>query len=330
MDKKPAKTDFTERYYTYVDTFEFELNPTETLTPLVDKLGGLLEMIFGKERTDRGMKEILEPIANPGDTWREDLLTSYYSEFPFTEMLCEVAAYGRYGIFINAENEESEECIEGKLTKMVETASDFFDQCPLDFWLGENRPPELENAILLGRGRWSLDHGKPIEMQALALLGGVSLGRMRNMISGKSAVFHAENGRIPAHEALEWLHDRDAFYPSIWRTARPKPDTNWDEVAQPIEDPIFVPETRDGMVFHPGLVRNNHYTVGAKGDEVRIEKFEEALAYLCQMPTPRWRQPGKGKSPSWSLVTGVSWKRMTMPELTLIARSMEAMTALSS
>ncbi len=325
MDLKPRDTDFADRFNDYVDIFDDELDPCGTITPIIHKIGGLLETVFGADRVQVGMKIIMEPIAEDGGPWREDLYSGYYSEFAFTEMLTEIAAYGRYGIFINAKKGEPEGDLEHKLSHMIETASDFLDQCPLDQWLGDNRPPQLETAVLVARGRWALDHGNPIEAQALAKLGGVSWGRMRNMISGKGAVLHAEGGMIPAHEALDWLADRDDYYPSIWRTARP----NWDDIvhenALEYEDPVFVPAARDGEVFHPGLQRSGEYTVGAKGEEARYERFEDALGALTRMSTPRWRRPGKGNSPSWSLVSGVEWKRSTMTELQGIAKSMQAM-----
>ena len=177
--------------------------------------------------------------------------------------------------------------------------------------------------MLLARGRWNLDHGLPIAAPALAILGGVSQGRMRNMLSGKTAVFHSENGMVPAHEALGWLQKKDTFFPSIWRDER----IDWSpgDASEPeLEDPLFVPEARDGSVFHPGLTRRGQYTVGSKGEEVRYENFDEALQALTRMPIPRWRQPGKGTAPSWSLVTGLSWKRTTMSELKAIGRSLQA------
>ncbi len=327
MDLKPRDTDFTYRFNDYVDVFDDELDPCGTITPIIHKIGGLLETVFGVDRVQAGMKIIMEPIASGSEPWREDLYTAYYGEFAFTEMLTEVAAYGRYGIFINAKKDEPESDLENKLKYMIATASGFLDQCPLDQWLGDNRPPQLENAVLLARGRWALDHDKPIEAQALAKLGGVSWGRMRNMISGKDAVFHAEGGMIPAHEALDWLAGRDDFYPSIWRTARPIWDDIVHENVLQYEDPVFVPAARDGEVFHPGLQRGGQYTVGPKGEEVRYERFEDALDALTRMTPPRWRRPGKGNSPSWSLVSGVEWKRSTMTELYEIAKSMQAMRA---
>ena len=327
MDLKPRDTDFADRFGDYVEIFDDELDPCDTITPLVHKIGGLLETIFGADRVQAGMKIIMEPIADDDGPWREDLYSGYYSEFAFTEMLTEVAAYGRYGIFINAKKDEPEDALKHKLAHMIASASDFLDQCPLDHWLGENRPPQLENAALLARGRWALDHGKPIEAQALAKLGGVSWGRMRNMISGKGAAFNAEGGMIPAHEAIDWLANRDDFYPSIWRTARPAWDDIVNENALQSEDPVFVPAARDGEVFHPGLKRSGQFTVGAKGEEVRYARFEDALDALTRMTTPRWRRPGKGHSPSWSLVSGVEWKRSTMTELQGIAESMQAMRA---
>lgn len=321
MGENRKNMSVAERLGYFDDTYGNDLDPCDTIRELVCATGGVLEYIFGEESTERGLKVMFGPIASEEESWREDMWADFFAEFEFTTMLHGLTAYGWFGYVPNADDEDTEAEIEQTLEHEIARAEAFLAKCPLDFWLGPDRPPQLENTVRLARGRLNLDQGKPIDAYALALLGGVSQGRMRNMISGKSAVFRAEKGMVPIHEAQDWLRDRDAFFPSIWRQER----INWGSATEDeplLQDPVFVPVTRDGDVFHPGLMRAGHYTVGAKGEESRYETFDEALAALTKMPTPRWRQPGKGDAPSWSLVSGISWKRSTTGELNAIAQAM--------
>jgi hypothetical protein len=84
--------------------------------------------------------------------------------------------------------------------------------------------------------------------------------------------------------------------------------------------PLFVPEARDGSVFHPGLERRNGFTIGEKGREFQTPTFEDALSELQEMPVPAWRRPAPGRG-GWGIVRGVSWARVSRDELESRARS---------
>lgn len=70
-----------------------------------------------------------------------------------------------------------------------------------------------------------------------------------------------------------------------------------------------VPVAADGTCFHPGLARRGTFTIGAKGAEIRVAGFEEALARLCRMDTPRWRRPNPAGN--WGIVSGCGWKALS-------------------
>lgn len=314
--------DFEERAREFTNRFDNDIDAAMTLVELVRAAGDFLERIVGSAAVDAGMKHIIGPLSGGDDTtWREDLdagESGAFSEWPLGQMLHDLNAYAHYGIDLAAREHETEEQVADRLRQMVETADAFLRACPLDTWLGKERSPQLETTVLLARNRWALDHDRPVEPEALAIFGGVKMSRMRNMLAGKEPELRRENGLVPAHEAHRWLAGRDNFYPSIWRTARP----TWSEEVCTFTyaDPIFVPEARDGSVFHPGLARRNGFTIGEKGREYQVPGFEEALLELQKMPVPAWRRPSPGKG-GWGIVRGVSWVRMSQDELDGRARS---------
>ena len=66
-----------------------------------------------------------------------------------------------------------------------------------------------------------------------------------------------------------------------------------------------VPKAKDGSLFLPETRRGGGYQIGAKGSEVYVQSYYEALDLLRKMDAPRWRRPNaKG---DWGIVTGVEW-----------------------
>ncbi len=92
----------------------------------------------------------------------------------------------------------------------------------------------------------------------------------------------------------------------IWQ----QPDEVAPEVPSPdfSDDIVFVPVAEDGICFHPRLVRVGKFMVGAKGEEVQHSSFDDALAALQKMATPRWRRPNEAGN--WGIVSGRDWKRI--------------------
>jgi len=325
MDEvKPRDMDADQRHDEFTRTYGNDGDPAVTLVELVRAAGDFLTMIVRPEDAADGMHRIIGTMAGGGDDWREALADSEsgaFSEWPFGSMLHNLSAYSRYGIDLGSEEEGDETEPEDRLREMVEAAERFLALCPLDAWLGKERTPDLENTISMARARWALDHDRPVEPEGLALLGGVSQGRMRNMVTGRDPEMHRENGLIPAHEALAWLEGRDNYFPSIWRTERPS--LSREEPGHGDADMrfFFIPEARDGSVFHPELRRRNGFTIGLKGEEERLENFEDALERLQGMHVPSWRRPAPSGRGGWGIVQGVSWIRMSQQELGRRARS---------
>lgn len=68
----------------------------------------------------------------------------------------------------------------------------------------------------------------------------------------------------------------------------------------------MVPVSDDGRKFGPHCERNGSYCIGEKGGEVHIPSYDDALALLRQMKTPRWRHPCNDNQ--WNILVGVRWK----------------------
>ena len=72
-----------------------------------------------------------------------------------------------------------------------------------------------------------------------------------------------------------------------------------------IDPACLVPIASDGSWFGPHLLKAGQFTIGAKGEEKRVDLYEEALIALACMEVARWRRPNaKG---NWGIVSGVRW-----------------------
>jgi hypothetical protein len=318
-DRRRSEISAEERAEIFHETFDASVDAGVTLAGLVRAAGDYLGTIVGPDVADAAMAKIIEPLAREAGsttgpaTWREALAHSEsycFSSWPFGAQLHDLAAYAHFGIALASEDDA-----ETWLRELVEGAVKFRDSSPIDLWLDPSQASPLEEIVLLAENRWALDNNRPIDPRALSKLGGVSEGRMRNMMSGSGRTFSNEDGKIPAHEAIAWLAGRDSFWNSIWRDqqlpqyrVRHRP---------PLEHPVFVPVARDGSVFHPGLNRGGTYTIGEKSDERHLADFDEALAELQEMPAPYWRRPNT--SGHWGTVRGVRWARLDQVDLETFA-----------
>jgi len=68
-----------------------------------------------------------------------------------------------------------------------------------------------------------------------------------------------------------------------------------------------VPVSKDGSRFDPKTCcRAGGYWVGRKGRETKHASFDDAIAALAGMATPRWRRPNSAGN--WGLVAGAHWE----------------------
>jgi hypothetical protein len=324
MDQKltPSEIPANERAAIFHEQYGNDIDAGATLADIVLAAGDFLSCIVGPEDADAGMARIVEGVTstsgnrirNPED-WRTALDESRadcFSEWPIGARLHDLAAYAIYGIVLDG-SEDTEERSR-RIEELLSDARDLLQATPVSQW---RLPPnsDLTRLVRLAENRWALDNGRPVEPAALAEFGGVTEGRIRNMMSGASRTFTPDEGRIPAQEALAWLGGKEAFWTSIWRE-QSMPEYGVKRRA-PVDSPVFVPVSRDGSAFHPGLTRGGGYTIGEKGSEIQATSFEEALAALQRMPTPYWRRPNA--SGHWGIVAGVRWERLDLRDLEVLA-----------
>jgi len=313
---------YDERIDIFHEIYGNEGDPAITLGDYVKKAGDVLCMIVGEKLGNLAMHQIAEPLGTerPAREWRDalsDSETGFYSEWSMGSHLHGLLAYARYGILLSAEHDTETNQIEAAIQDLLKEAMGLLEQAPPAVWLGEMRAKDLENFTAMAQGRWHLDHREAVTPEALALLGGVSLSRMRGMMTGENALFNRDtNKKIPAEEALSWLETRDDYYPSIWRDQRPgesAPLTD-SESDQTISSPTFVPTSADGSYFSPNLRMKKGYQIGIEGKERFVEDFDDALDQLTKMSPPTWRRPS-ATSGRFGRIVGTKWVRMTREEL---------------
>lgn len=312
-----------DRRWDFHETYGNDLDAEWTLVHLVIGCGKFLERIVGAAKANAGMAEVVRDLVdvrqNPQEwaTALDEAGGDAFSEWPLGQELHDLTAYAVYGfIFKDGGNEEERhQFVQSKIA----AANEFLQSSPIEQWIDKGaRPTPLERLMTLVNNRWALDNGQPIEPAALAWFGDLTEGSIRNMMSGQKRAFTNEDGRVPAHEALAWLSKRPSFWNSIWKD---QDMANYSAKAETkLSRPIFVPVSRDGSVFNPGLLRASGFTIGPKGSERQEESFFDALFGLQEMTVPMWRRPNeKG---NWGIVRGVRWVRLEMAFLeTTVAKT---------
>jgi hypothetical protein len=324
LDHPPnSQIDAAERATIFHEQYGNNIDAGTTLATIVAAAGGYLATILEESDVNAGMARMIEGLVSASgqqidapNEWPEalDRASSYcFSEWPLGTYLHDLAAYAVYGIVLHDTDDPDmlAEAIQQDLAKVEK----FVSATPSTQWgIGPNS--DLHRLLRLASNRWALDNGNSVEPVALAEFGGVSEGRIRNMMSGAKRTLPSVDGRIPSKDALAWLADRPEFWNSVWRQQHLR---RYDTQGLPLERPIFVPVSRDGSVFHPGLQRGGKYPIGEKGAEIQIEGFDEALAVLQRMSTPYWRRPNAAGN--WGVVAGVRWARLDVSDLDALARS---------
>ncbi|MCK8781890.1 hypothetical protein M0654_18065 [Rhizobium sp. NTR19] len=210
-----------------------------------------------------------------------------------------LAYYGLYGDVMDRTETQD---IEGHLDGQLRLAKTLKEKAP-----SRCDDRVVSKIIIVAEGRRSIERKTGlIEPLGLAILGGVSEGRVRNLMSGTSAEIRSINGKIPAPDAEHWLQGRAAFWPSIW-SEEPVLEEENEMTA------VRVPQASDGTVFHPGLRRRSGYMIGEKGKELTIENYDAALRALSEMDVPRWRRPNP--QGNWGIVKASGWTVLTRQDL---------------
>lgn len=292
-----------------------------TLAEILISLGSLTRDIVGEEAADAGFATLTRKLgyalSNDAD-WpvvlREDSFGDAYC-WAMGERLHDLNAYAYYGIALNGGKTADDR--EARLRVTIEEAATFMAKIPFEAW--GIAPADAGRTLQFAQGRFTLDTGRAIDAATLALLGDVSERRIRNMMAGKERSFTPDaDGRIPAEEALSWLHGRPkVFRPSVWRDQ----NTFDDLAARPaeVDDVVFVPVAADNSVFHPGLARDGRFAIGRGRTELQCDTFEEAVVALQKMVDPAWQRPTPRGL--WTTVSATRWARYDRADLARIAET---------
>lgn len=180
----------------------------------------------------------------------------------------------------------------------------------------------ISRTILAARGRLRIDQDRPMTVHELAALSGVAVKRVQNAIYAKSdqAPVVDEEGLVTPASARQWL-DARGYLASIWQDWSSESQSDQESQIEPEDgedDFVFVPEASDGSLFSPnacarGPADDRRYTIGTKGAERSIAGYDEALAELARMVTPRWRRPNL--SGNWGVVRAERWRRVPRSDL---------------
>ena len=266
----------------------------------------VIEMILGREECAPHLFAMLNGPDVEGETWEEGFdgyLPSITLHWHGAKLIDSAGIYGLYGV---TPSDVPFERREGWVSALVQEVEKFSHAVE----------PNLQGAIArilnLVLSRHAIDTADgQVDLSSLSLFGGVTEGRIRNILSSNDSGLEKVGQRVTAASAAAWLKGRKEFFASIWQ----QPDEVVPKAASTnfADDVIFVPVAADGSLFHPGLARGGKFMIGAKGEEVSHPTFEEALGALQKMATPRWRRPNDAGN--WGIVSGRDWKRVERRQL---------------
>lgn len=273
-----------------------------------------IEALVGTEIAAQPLRMLVEPVAQSGgdthaETWR-DVMEDVFSAgtiWPIGIQMQNALLYGLFGVTpADVPLDDRKSWIEG----VVAEVSAFASRSDVRALTTSDNP--IVRISNLASSRHALDQVRgEVDTLSMSILGGVSEGRVRNLMSGAEAQLErGPNGGVMAVSALAWLMKRKEFLRSIWTEEDVDGTEETNELVD-LDKMIFVPVARDGSMFGPDLKRGGRYQIGAKGEEQHFDIFYEALEALNAMSTPRWRRPNEHGH--WGIVSGVSWQRIARP-----------------
>lgn len=339
------QNEFAERLQTFLDVFTEE--ETDTFARSLAAVGEMVEAGFGEDRAAQVMAAISRIIDSPHlasavdlsplDDWREyfaDIDVSARGFFPPNLLQAQdVASFANFGILASWEHivdgvpqegleksiEDVPAYIEGAISNLEEFMQLFGERATT--WAFES----VQRTILAARGRLKIDLGQPLTVHELAAASGVATKRIQNAIYAKSddAPIPDTDGLISVASAERWLTARQ-YQPSIWREYLGErkngvqADTaNNEDDDRGTDEYLFVPEAADGSVFAPSCARgggeNEHYLIGAKGNQQPFDDYDDALKALTAMNSPKWNR--KNPNGNFGIVKAARWRRISRSEL---------------
>jgi hypothetical protein len=314
---------YEQRQQEFADNYEdFEHGD---VVDLIIATGNWLErLLLEPDAVGRAMTALYAAVApeptslNPDTDWRE-LWTDSSCDFSLlrtSQYLVSLNAFAFWGLRpeleffgIPAKGDLSE-----PIQRFVEIGKALLDAVPT----GWGEVSEIKRTVLAAEARLRIDTDRGITPEQLAALARVSLKTIKNLLTptgGSSELSLNESGEIPPSPALRWLAARADFKASLWQSAPDGASLNSKlTLNEDLGEVLFVPVARDQTWFDPvHCKRAGGYTIGAKGHEIVVSDYREALGKLARVSVPHWRRPNdKG---NWGIVAGVGWQRKPASEL---------------
>ena len=274
------------------------------------------EQLFGRDKAAPHLLKMVPNVPKSAEKWEDAILSlssPHDQRWPAADVLNGAGLYGLFGV-------TPEDIPFAKRDFWVATLP--MRLSDLKHCLHLKADGAIIRVVNLALSRHALDRGfgyddqgeemlGVVDIGSLAIFGGVTEGRIRNILSSGDGGLEKVGQYVTAVSAAAWLKGRKEFFASIWQ----QPDEAVPE-AKTLDfsdEVVFVPVAADGSHFHPGLARGGKFMIGAKGEEVSYPSFNEALSALQKMATPRWRRPNEAGN--WGIVSGRDWKRIERRQL---------------
>lgn len=275
-----------------------------------------VEQLFGRDAVAPHLLKVVPNAPHDAETWEDVLLAPSAPReggWKAVELLDGAGLYGWFGVTPKDIPFAARRAWVAKLPLQL---------ADLKHHLHLKADGDMIRVVNLALSRHALDAGFSydgngeetpgvVDIGSLAIFGGVTEGRIRNILSSGDGGLEKVDQRVTAASAASWLKGRKEFFASIWQ----QPDEVVPEAPSPdfSDEVVFVPVAADGSHFHPGLARGGKFMIGTKGEEVHFPSFDEALSALQKMATPRWRRPNEVGN--WGIVSGRDWKRIERNQL---------------
>ena len=179
---------------------------------------------------------------------------------------------------------------------------------------------EVYRTIKAASARFKLDNtewegGRGVTAEELAALAGVSRKSVMNLLSPKaSGPFRTTpDGNIHAESAQRWLSSCADFRPSIWHFQEGMQLRRPNQEALIDGEPVFVSVAGDKTWFSPNQMDGGVFHVANGEQNDAFEDYWEALKFLSQAASPKWRTADEFGT--WRTKTTRGWDRKARREI---------------
>lgn len=216
-----------------------------------------LEQVLGAAEIAKPLFALLHGPDVEGETWREAFETYHPTltqAWTGTLLIDNAGIYGLYGVTPEEVPHSERSAWVEELAQRLTAFRSYVNPAPGGV---------IDRITNLALSRRAIDASEgEVDLVSLSLLGGVSEGRIRNILSAGNTPLERSAHGVTAASAVDWLKGRKEYFASIWQ--QPDEDSPAPASADFTGEVIFVPVAADGSTFGPELHRNGHFKVGAQ------------------------------------------------------------------